>query len=203
MSFGKGFSPDKKVVDEAVKYAAKKDVLLVHAAGNSGENNDVNPTFPNANFIEKSGWICKKQQKAKNWIAVGALNYKGGENAPAPFSNYGAKEVDVFAPGMKIYSTMPNDEYAPLQGTSMASPVVAGVAATIRSVFPTLTAEQVKEAIMKSVTPLTQDVFVPGGKSEKINFAKLSLSGGVINLDRALSYAATMKGKKKVKEIKV
>ncbi len=203
MSFGKGFSPDKKVVDEAVKYAAKNDVLLVHAAGNSGESNDLTTAYPTANFIKKRGLLCKKQEKAKNWIAVGALSYKGGENAPAPFSNYGAKEVDVFAPGMKIYSTMPNNEYAPLQGTSMASPVVAGVAAAIRSVFPALTAEQVKDAIMKSVTPLTQDVYIPGSKSEKINFAKLSVSGGVVNLDKALTYAATIKGKKKIKEIKV
>ena len=203
MSFGKGFSPHKKVVDEAVRYAAKNDVLLIHAAGNSSESNDLIPAYPNPNFVKKSGFICKKQVKAKNWIAVGALSYKGGENAPAPFSNYGTKEVDIFAPGMKIFSTMPNDEYAPLQGTSMASPVVAGVAATIRSVFPALTAEQVKEAIMKSVTPLNHDVYVPGSKSEKINFSKLSVSGGIVNLDKALTYASTMKGKKKIKEIKV
>lgn len=203
MSFGKGFSPDKKVVDEAVKYAAKKDVLMVHAAGNSAESNDLIPAYPTANFSKKSGFLCKKQVKAKNWIAVGALSYKSGENAAAPFSNYGEREVDVFAPGMKIFSTMPNDAYAPLQGTSMASPVVAGVAAAIRSVFPALTAEQVKEAIMKSVTPLSQEVYVPGSKSEKISFSKLSVSGGVVNLDKALTYAATMKGKKKIKEIKV
>ncbi|MBK8668789.1 MAG: S8 family serine peptidase [Saprospiraceae bacterium] len=130
------------------------------------------------------------------------MNYKGGEDAAAPFSNYGIKEVDLFAPGMKIYSTMPNNEYAPLQGTSMASPVVAGVAATLRSVFPALTAEQVKEALLKSVTPITQDVKLPGSKTEKINFSKLSVTGGVVNLDKALTYASTMKGKKKIKEVK-
>ncbi len=202
MSFGKGFGTHKNLVDEAVKYAAKKDVLLVHAAGNSGENNDVTPNFPNANFEKKSGFLCKKQKRAKNWVEVGALNYKGGENAPAPFSNYGIKEVDLFAPGMKIYSTMPNNEYAPLQGTSMASPVVAGVAATIRSVFPALSAEQVKEALMKSVTPVTDDVKLPGSKTDKVNFSKLSVSGGVVNLDKALNYAAGLKGKNKVKESK-
>ena len=202
MSFGKGFGTHKNLVDEAVKYAAKKDVLLVHAAGNSGENNDVTPNFPNANFEKKSGFLCKKQKRAKNWVEVGALNYKTGENAPAPFSNYGIKEVDLFAPGMKIYSTMPNNEYAPLQGTSMASPVVAGVAATIRSVFPALSAEQVKEVLMKSVTPVTDDVKLPGSKTDKINFSKLSVSGGVVNLDKALNYAAGLKGKNKVKESK-
>jgi len=202
MSFGKGFGTHKNLVDEAVKYAAKKDVLLVHAAGNSGENNDITPNFPNANFEKKSGFLCKKQKRAKNWVEVGALNYKVGENAPAPFSNYGIKEVDLFAPGMKIYSTMPNNEYAPLQGTSMASPVVAGVAATIRSVFPALSAEQVKEVLMKSVTPVTDDVKLPGSKTDKINFSKLSVSGGVVNLDKALNYAASLKGKNKVKESK-
>ena len=202
MSFGKGFGTHKNLVDEAVKYAAKKDVLLVHAAGNSGQNNDQIINYPNSNFEKKSGFLCKKQKKDKNWVEVGALNYKGGEDAAAPFSNYGIKEVDLFAPGMKIYSTMPNNEYAPLQGTSMASPVVAGVAATLRSVFPALTAEQVKEALLKSVTPITQDVKLPGSKTEKINFSKLSVTGGVVNLDKALTYASTMKGKKKIKEVK-
>ena len=200
MSFGKGFGTHKNLVDEAVKYAAKKDVLLVHAAGNSGQNNDQITNYPNANFEKKSGFLCKKSKRAENWIEVGALNYKMGEDAPAPFSNYGIKEVDLFAPGMKIYSTMPNNDYAPLQGTSMASPVVAGVAATLRSVYPSLTAIQVKEAILKSVTPLKDTVKVPGSKTEKTAFSKLSVTGGVVNLEKALMYASTLKGKKKVKK---
>lgn len=203
MSFGKGFGTHKNLVDEAVKYAAKKDVLLVHAAGNDGKNNDEVVNFPNANFEKKSGFLCKKQRRAKNWIEVGALSYKGGEDAVAPFSNYGIKEVDVFAPGMKMYSTLPNSEYGNLQGTSMASPVVAGVAATIRSVYPALTAEQVKEVVMKSVTSLNQDVRLPGSRTERINFSKLSVSGGVVNLDKALQFASKMKGKNKIKELKV
>jgi cell wall-associated protease len=202
MSFGKGFGTHKYLVDEAVKYAADKDVLLVHAAGNSGQDNDVTPNFPNSTFEKKSGFLCKKHKMAKNWIEVGALNYKDGEDAPAPFSNYGQKGVDLFAPGMKIYSTMPNNEYAPLQGTSMAAPVVAGVAATIRSVYPSLTADQVKEAILKTVTPLSQVVKLPGSKTDKVSFTKLSTTGGTVNLDKALQYASKMKGKKKVKEIK-
>jgi len=202
MSFGKGFSLNKDVVDEAIQYAAKKDVLLVHAAGNAGENNDVIQSYPTPTSEKKSGFLCKKHKKAKNWIEVGALSYKSGKDAIAPFSNYGNKEVDLFAPGMKIYSTIPNDEYAPLQGTSMASPVVAGVAAAVRSVYPTLTAEQVKEVLMKSVTPITQNVLLPGSKSENVSFSKLSVSGGVVNLESALNYAATIKGKKKIKEVK-
>jgi subtilisin family serine protease len=197
MSFGKGFGTHKELVDNAVRYAASKDVLLVHAAGNSAQNNDVEENFPNARFAKKTGFIFKKRKKASNWIEVGALNFKKGEYSAAPFSNYGAENVDLFAPGMAIYSTMPENEYAQLQGTSMASPVVAGVAATIRSLYPLLTAEQVKEAIMKSVTPLDTEVYVPGSKTDKVHFSKLSVTGGTVNLYNALKYASTMKGKKK------
>ena len=202
MSFGKGFGTHKNLVDEAVKYAAKKDVLLVHAAGNSSQDNDKTTNFPNSTFEKKSGFLCKKHKRAKNWIEVGALNYKKGEDSPAPFSNYGAKDVDLFAPGMRIYSTMPNNEYANLQGTSMASPVVAGVAAVIRSVYPALTAEQVKEALMISITPITDEVKLPGSRTEKISFSKLSVTGGTVNLEKALMAASKMKGKNKIKEVK-
>lgn len=200
MSFGKGFSTHKALVDEAVKYAAKKDVLLVHAAGNSAQNNDVTPNYPNANFEKKTGFIFKKHKRAENWIEVGALNYKPAPDMAAPFSNYGKKEVDLFAPGVRVYAPIPDNNYAPLQGTSMASPVVAGVAAIIRSNYPSLTAEQVKEAIVKSVKPIDDEVYVPGSKTEKTKFSNLSASGGVVNLEAAMQYASKMKGKKKIKK---
>lgn len=199
MSFGKGFGTHKSLVDEAVKYAAKKDVLLVHAAGNSAQSNDNIVNYPNANFEKKSGfWIFKKKKRATNWVEVGALSYKMGEDSPAPFSNYGVKEVDLFAPGMRIYSTLPDNEYAPLQGTSMASPVVAGVAATIRSLYPGLTSQQVKEAILASVTKLDTEVKLPGNKDKKVPFSQLSVTGGTVNLYGALMYAGKMKGANKV-----
>jgi cell wall-associated protease len=202
MSFGKGFSPEKKVVDEAVEYAAKKDVLLVHAAGNDGKDIEVNENYPTALLDKKTGLFCKKPKKVKNWIEVGALSYRDGEDVAATFSNYGKTKVDLFAPGVRIFSTMPGNEYAPLQGTSMAAPVVAGVAAVIRSHYPALTAEQVKEVIMKSVTLITDEVKLPGSKTEKRKFSELSVSGGVVNLHNALQLASTMKGKKKIKDIK-
>ncbi|MGB4957945.1 MAG: S8 family serine peptidase [Saprospiraceae bacterium] len=202
MSFGKGYGSNKKAVDEAVKYAAKKDVLLVHAAGNSSQNNDVIDSYPNALMEKKTGFLCKKRKRVKNWIEVGAMSYKSGSDAVASFSNYGAIDVDLFAPGVRIYSSVPNDEYQSLQGTSMASPVVAGVAATLRSVYPGLTAEQVKEAIVKSVTVITEDVKIPGSKIDMVSFSKLSSSSGLVNLEKALQYASTMKGKKKVKAVK-
>lgn len=200
MSFGKGFTTHKHVVDQAIKYAASKDVLLVHAAGNSNQNNDIESNFPTAVLKTKKILFWKKVVVAKNWIEVGALNSKGGMYAAAPFSNYG-KSVDLFAPGMHIYSTTPENQYAQLQGTSMASPVVAGIAATIRSLYPALTAVQVKEAIMKSVTPVEGLVYLPGSNTEMVPFKDLCASGGAVNLNAALLYASQMKGKKKVKEL--
>ena len=200
MSFGKGYSWDKKAVDEAVKYAAKHDVLLVHAAGNSGQNNDKTDNFPN-DFLGKHGFIFKKKCHADNWLEVGALSFKPGEDMVAGFSNYGKENVDLFSPGVQIYATTPNDEYQYLQGTSMAAPAAAGVAAVIRSYYPALTAEQVKEILMKSVKPISDVVKKPGTKgAEKVSFSELSVSGGTINLYNALQLAAKTKGKKKIKE---
>ena len=200
MSFGKGYSWDKDVVNEAVEYAAKNDVLLVHAAGNSAQNNDNTDNFPN-DYLGKKGFIFKKKKYAKNWVEVGALSYKKGEDMVAGFSNYGKTGVDLFSPGVMIYATVPGDKYQYLQGTSMASPVVAGVAAVIRSQYPALTAEQVKEVLMKSVTPINEEVKKPGTKGkEKVAFKELSVTGGTVNLYNALKLASTMKGNKKLKK---
>lgn len=193
MSFGKSFSWNKKVVDDAVKYAAKNDVLLVHAAGNSSENIDVASNFPHDKY-EKKKLFGKK--KAPNWIEVGALDWQGGEKSAASFSNYAKENVDLFAPGVAIYSTVPDNKYEDLQGTSMASPVVAGVAAVLRSYYPTLSAKQVKEILMTSVVPLNTQVIKPGTE-EKVPFSSLSVSGGVVNAYKAVQKASKTKGKKK------
>lgn len=198
MSFGKGYSWDKKAVDKAVKYAMKHDVLLVHAAGNSHQNNDETDNFPNDKF-EKSGLFGPKS--AKNWIEVGALSWKGGDKMAANFSNYGKENVDLFAPGVDIYSTIPEGGYARFNGTSMASPVVAGVAATLRSYYPELTAEQVKDVLMGTTT-MTANAKVkkPGGEDDElVPFTDLCVTGGVVNAYEASKKAATVKGKKKQK----
>jgi len=194
MSFGKGHSWDKQVVDEAVKYAAKHDVLLVHAAGNSAQDNDVVMNFPNP-YYEKRGWFAPK--RAKNWVEVGALGPQMDENLPATFSNYGKKSVDIFAPGVEIYSTVPDNTYEYLQGTSMAAPTVAGVAAIIRSHFPELTAVQVRSIIMQSAVPVTQKVAKPGSK-DLVAFTELCVTGGYINAYEAVKLASKTKGKKKI-----
>ena len=186
MSFGKGYAWDKKAVDEAVAYAVKNDVLLVHAAGNSAQNNDVSDNFPN-DIYEKKFLFFK--QKAKTWIEVGALSWKDGEDMVAGFSNYGKEQVDIFAPGYQIYSTIPQSEYATFSGTSMASPTVAGVAALIRSYFPKLSAKKVKKILLKSAVTFDTDVKVPGMNGEKKSFKELSATGGVVNAYEAVKMA--------------
>jgi len=193
MSFGKGYSWNKKVVDEAVKYAAKNDVLLVHAAGNSAQNNDNSQNFPNDSY-DKRCLFCSKSAD-DNWIEVGALSYVTDENIPASFSNYGKEEVDLFAPGVAIYSTAPDNEYQDAQGTSMAAPVVAGVAALIRSYFPDLTAKQVKEILLESATRIDMDVKKPGTQ-DLVPFSSLSVTGGTVNAYEAVKLAMNTKGKK-------
>lgn len=195
MSFGKGYSPDKALVDEAVKYAASKDVLLVHAAGNSAQDNDKDNNFPNKKY-QKKKFLSKN--KAPNWLEIGALSYKPDENMVASFSNYGKKSVDVFSPGVAIYSTTPENTYQNLQGTSMASPIAAGVATMLRSYFPTLTAKQVIKVIKKSTSRIDTKVVKPGSE-DLVKFSELSSTGGVINLEKAVTIALKTKGKKNVK----
>lgn len=194
MSFGKGYSPGKAAVDAAVKYAQEKDVLLVHAAGNDGKNLDLTNNYPNDNF-EKKGKPGKKY--AANWIEVGALNPDLDDHMAAEFSNYNPEYVDVFAPGAEIYATTPENTYENLQGTSMASPMVAGVAAIIRSYFPDLTADQVKDVIANSAVKQTRKVIKPGTEDEKVDFSTLSKSGGTVNVEKAVELATKTVGKKK------
>lgn len=191
MSFGKGFSPYEKEVEKAIKYAEKHDVLLVHAAGNDGQDNDEEANYPNATYDKKKSLFGKK--KASNWIEVGALSWQGGEDMVASFSNYGRTKVDVFAPGYEIYSTAPDGEYKQASGTSMASPVVAGVAAVIKSYFPSLKAKELKSILTHSARPYMGKVRKPGS-SELVPFKSLSTTGGVINLKSAVMQAMVSTG---------
>lgn len=184
MSFGKDFSPQKQAVDEAVKYAEKKNVLLVHAAGNDSEDIDKGDNFPTKKFLDN--------KFAKNWIEVGASNFGDDDKFTAEFSNYGQAMVDVFAPGVDLYATTPDQTYSFLSGTSMAAPVVSGVAALIMSYYPNLTAEQVKDIILKSAIKYKgKKVNKPGGGT--IDFAKLSVTGAIVNIYEAVKIAETIK----------
>ena len=200
MSFGKAYSPDKQYVDEAVKYAAEHDVLMVHAAGNDSENNDTDANFPNDNYLQpvKKG-LFKKEKTAPNWVEVGALSWRGGEKRVANFSNYGKKNVDVFAPGHQLNSTVPDHKYAAFSGTSMASPAAAGVAAILRSYYPELSAKQVREVMIKSVVKQEGEVYKPG-TTEKVPFSDLCASGGIVSATNAVAAAELTKPQKKVKK---
>ena len=189
-SFGKRFSPNKEWVFEAIKYAAEKEVLIVNAAGNDGKNIDIRQSYPS----DSKDLV---NEFADNVITIGASSLAYNENLPATFSNYGKINVDVFAPGVDIYSTVPKDKYEALSGTSMAAPTVAGIAALIRSYYPQLSASQVKHILMNSGTKINFDVIKPGTKDKKVPFADLSVSGRVVNAYNAIKMADRMlKGKK-------
>jgi len=240
MSFGKGYKWDKKVVDEAVKYAESKGVLLVHAAGNDNQNNDLEENYPNKYFQSKEAEDYKKANSkpsrpdfippprnnqnngmgmrptvgrsplikpipldsakfklphARNWIEVGASAYKDDDNLKASFSNYGKYNVDVFAPGFLINSTVPDGKYEDADGTSMAAPVVSGLAALILSYYPHLTPVQVREIIMKSVSKVTHKIKYKNEKGENVRvmFNEICVSGGVVNAYNALKLAENYK----------
>lgn len=183
MSFGKKYSWDKKVVDDAVKYAESKGVLLMHAAGNDHEDIDKVIHYP-----------CKKYEgkgEAKNFMDVGALSWKPDTKIVASFSNYGKKTVDVFAPGVDIYSTTPKNGYKDASGTSMATPVTCGVAAVLKSYYPTLTPEQIKKILIKSSLKdyKKTKVIKPGTKDELVKFSDLGKNGGIVNLFEAVKMA--------------
>lgn len=183
-SFGKSFSTNPEWVIDAIKYAAKHDVLIVNAAGNDGINLDENDIYPNDQTTEKP------QEISNNFLTVGALNYEYGSDLVASFSNYGKTNVDVFAPGTKIWSTTPNNSYKFLQGTSMAAPAVTGVAAMIREFYPKLTAGQVKQIIINSGLPVSASVIVGGDENNVQKFSELSTSGRIVNLYNALILAS-------------
>ncbi|WP_136482721.1 S8 family peptidase [Cognatitamlana onchidii] len=187
-SFGKSYSPHSDWVREAITYAAEKDVLFVHAAGNDSANIDIEPNFPDDNI--------DGEEISDTYIRVGALAPKYGSNMVASFSNYGKQNVDVFAPGASVYSTTPESEYDTKGGTSMAAPAVAGVAALIRSYYPNLTAAQVKQIIMDSGLAIKRQVIV-GGDSEDVRpFADLSKSSKMVNAYNALIMAAKLSAAK-------
>lgn len=181
MSFGKSFSPHSEWVRDAIVYAATKDVLIVAAAGNDSENTDVVNNYPNDQ-------IGIGPEVSNNFVRVGSTTYDYGSGLVSGFSNYGKSSVDVFAPGSKIYSSYPKNEYEFAQGTSMASPLVAGVAALIFSQYPKLSAAQVKQILMKSGLAISKKISLEDGSV--VPFSELSKSGRLINAYNALIMAS-------------
>lgn len=184
-SFGKYHSTNPEWVWEAIKYAESKDVLFVNAAGNEGIDTDFTQVYPQDQ--ELAG-----EEISDNFLTVGALNFEYGANLLANFSNYGKSSVDVFAPGVAIYSTAPNNKYRNAGGTSMAAPATAGVAAVIRSQYPKLTAAQVKQVIMDSGLTTSARVTLGGNAEDMKPFGETTVSGKMVNLYNALILASKM-----------
>lgn len=183
MSFGKPVSPGKAVVWDAFKYAESKGVLLVKAAGNENENIAESVYYP-TNY--KS--VTDAKPFIDNMIVVGAST-NNNEFLRADFSNYNQKLVDVFAPGSEIYSTVPTNKYEYLQGTSMASPVVAGAASVLLAYMPNLTPPQIIESLVKTVNKSTVNAMINSNTNNR--FDMISQAGGVIDLRKAAEYAYT------------
>lgn len=183
MSFGKPYSPGKPAVDSAVQFAVSRGVLLVHASGNESTDVDATPTFPSSTYAGNRG-------RAATWIDVGASSWRAGEGLAADFSNYGHTNVDLFAPGVSIFSAALGNEFGREDGTSLAAPVVSGVAALLLSHFPTLTAADVKRILMATTTRFADlQVQKPGSKTQRVPFASLSVSGGIVNAYEAVKMA--------------
>jgi subtilisin family serine protease len=194
MSFGKSFSPQKQWVDDAVKYAESKGVLLVHAAGNDAKDLDSDYNFPTPKLLDGT--------RPTNFLTIGASGDPGNGGLVANFSNYGKKEVDVFAPGVNIYSTIPGgNTYGNASGTSMASPVTAGVAAFLLEYFPTLTPQQLKMVLEKSSVQPDIKATKPG-TDEQVDLSDLSVSGGLINAYDAAKLAQQVTSQQKMKPVK-
>lgn len=188
MSFGKPFSPDRQLVYDAIRYADSKGVLMFHAAGNDNKDLDYETNYP-SNFMDND-----MQSIAKNWITVGAST-RDPQNLKASFSNFGTAKVDLYAPGTEIYSTIPDQKYRYAQGTSMASPVAAGCAALLWAYFPDLTSQQVKEILFETVN-VSDSVVKTGEENDQRKFSNLSVTGGVIDVNKAVRLAYEKYGKK-------
>src|SRR5512146_787320 len=181
MSFGKPYSPYKAAVDEAVKYADAHGVLMVHAAGNDGADLSKGKNFPTPVYLSGS--------RPQLWIEVGASSWKGGDSLAASFSNFGKSEVDVFAPGVDILSSVPGNQYERDSGTSMAAPVVSGLAALIMDYYPNLTASDVRKIIVSSVSNYAGQMVVRPGGDGHMPFGSLSVTGGIVNAYNAIKMA--------------
>jgi len=193
MSWGKNFSTHEDWVQDAIKYAADKDVLLVKVAGNGSRSIDANKYYPRDYLNNK--------EIVNNFIVVGASSYFLDKRLIASFSNYGKKNVDIFAPGYKVYTTEINNEYAYSSGTSIASPIVSGVAALLRSYYPNLSAVEVKNIILASGVSYEIDVRISkeGDSEELVPFSELSKSGKIVNAYNALIMADNISKKKNKK----
>lgn len=190
MSFGKGYSPHQKEVFEAFKYADSKGVLLVHAAGNSNMDTDAEPNYPTPMY-------SFQKEKLDLYLTIGASTRFPKEKLAAEFSNYGQTSVDIFAPGHDIYNAVPQSDYKKLNGTSMAAPMVSGVAALLKSYFPEMSMNEIKDVMLKSAKSYKGVQQYKPGSEEMVDFGTLSVTGAVIDLKAAVKMCLAIEKSKK------
>jgi subtilisin family serine protease len=185
MSFGKSFSPEQPWVDSAIRYAASKDVLIIHSAGNESYDLNVKSVYP-------SPFSNVFKDKAINMITVGASSDPLiAESLLTDFSNYGNKIVDLLSPGKKIYSSLPNQQYGFLDGTSMSAPILSHIAALVRAYFPKLSAADVKAILLQSCwKPNDQSTLFPISLDQSKRLNDISAEGGIINAALTIQNAA-------------
>lgn len=187
----KEFSLHPEWVIEAMQYAEKHNVLLVHGSGNDSFSVDINPTYPNDYYYDGKEEVCD------NLINVGSISSRVDSTFVSGFSNYGKRNVDLFAPGEDIYTAIPENKYESGSGTSFSAPMVSGTAALIWLYYPGLTAQEIKQIILDSGTPYDIEVLIPGEKGKKVHFKELSKTGKVLNVYNAMEMAKKMSTAKK------
>lgn len=192
MSFGKEFSLKQEWVTEAFKYAEKHNVLIIHSSGNNGIDIDKNPYYPTDIDYKNS-----TNEMVSNFINVGSISSRTDSTFVSRFSNYGKNNVDIFAPGEKIYVAKPNNKYGYDSGTSLAAPMVSGTAALIWLYYPNLSVQEVKQIILESGVIIDKKVIKPGTKDELVPFSELCKSGKILNTYNAMQMAKQMSKKKK------
>jgi subtilisin family serine protease len=192
MSFGKSFSPEQAWVDSAIRYAASKDVLIIHSAGNESYDLNNKSVYP-------SPYSNVFKDKASNMITVGASSDPViAESILTDFSNYGNKIVDVLSPGNKIFSSLPNQAFGFLNGTSMSAPILSHIAALVRAYFPKLSATEVKAILLQSNwKPNDSNALFPIPQTDQsIKLTDISAEGGIINAALSIQNAILFQRKK-------
>ncbi|VXB50668.1 conserved hypothetical protein [Flavobacterium sp. 9AF] len=190
MSFGKEFSLEQEWVNDAIKYAENKNILIIHSSGNESKNLDTNLYYPTD---VKYGEV---NEFSSNFITVGSISKRTDSTMVSPFSNYGKNNVDIFAPGEEIYVAIPDNQYTYDSGTSLAAPMVSGTAALIWLYYPNLTVQEVKKIILESGVTIDKIVIKPGTENELVHFSELCKSGKILNTYNAMKMAEEMSKKK-------
>lgn len=171
----------KKWISEALEYAESKGVFCITPAWEGAQDLAVETYYPNR-------WMTGKKELT-NLMVVCSSDKNGN---PSMNSNYGAKEVDLYAPGMEIYSTYTGDTYQSGTGLGLAAATTVGVAALIKAYYPHLTGTQIRNILLETVTSrkdaeVEKGIIVDGKPTQDLFlFGDLCLSGGIINAYQAV-----------------